>query len=82
MLLFAPTHAEILVNAADNKQRDANMDKMEIEINREEGYISVLNNGRSVPVEMHEKEKVRTLAETPRLSPRRAHARACVGAPA
>ncbi|KAI1333073.1 DNA topoisomerase [Xylariaceae sp. FL0255] len=48
---------EILVNAADNKQRDPGMTSMKIIINREEGFISVENNGKGIPVEMHEKEK-------------------------
>ncbi|KAI0457803.1 DNA topoisomerase [Xylaria acuta] len=49
---------EILVNAADNKQRDQSMTYMKVHINRAEGYISVENNGKGIPVEMHEKEKV------------------------
>jgi len=49
---------EILVNAADNKQRDPNMSYMKIQINRAEGIISVENNGKGLPVEIHEKEKV------------------------
>jgi DNA topoisomerase-2 len=49
---------EILVNAADNKQRDATMTYIKIHINREEGFISVENNGKGIPVEIHEKEKV------------------------
>ena len=49
---------EILVNAADNKQRDKNMDTVKVTINRESGEISVLNNGRGIPIEIHEKEKI------------------------
>ena len=49
---------EILVNAADNKQRDKNMDTIKVDINRETGEISVLNNGRGIPIQIHEKEKV------------------------
>lgn len=49
---------EILVNAADNKQRDKNMGYIKITINREEGEISVENDGKGIPVEMHEKEGV------------------------
>ncbi|TRX93093.1 hypothetical protein FHL15_005961 [Xylaria flabelliformis] len=49
---------EILVNAADNKQRDDSMTYMKVHINRAEGYISVENNGKGIPVEIHEKEKV------------------------
>jgi len=44
---------EILVNAADNKQRDPNMDRMEITIDGENNSISVLNNGMGIPVAMH-----------------------------
>ena len=49
---------EILVNAADNKQRDKNMDAIKITIDREKGQISVWNNGRGIPIEIHEKEKM------------------------
>ncbi|KAI1098044.1 type II DNA topoisomerase [Jackrogersella minutella] len=49
---------EILVNAADNKQRDTGMTYMKVTINREEGKITVENNGKGIPVEMHDKEKV------------------------
>jgi DNA topoisomerase-2 len=36
---------EILVNAADNKQRHENTDKIEISINASENKIQVKNNG-------------------------------------
>ncbi|KAB5554648.1 DNA topoisomerase [Coniochaeta sp. 2T2.1] len=50
---------EILVNAADNKQRDPEgMTYLKVKINRETGEIMVENNGKGIPVEMHEKEKV------------------------
>ncbi|GAB7366207.1 hypothetical protein MBLNU230_g7767t1 [Neophaeotheca triangularis] len=49
---------EILVNAADNKQRDKNMDEMRVWINREQGVIAVRNNGRGIPIEMHSKEGI------------------------
>ena len=49
---------EILVNAADNKQRDKNMNEMRVYIDREEGVISVQNNGRGIPIEMHQKEGI------------------------
>ncbi|XXG94377.1 DNA topoisomerase 2 [Hypoxylon texense] len=49
---------EILVNAADNKQRDKTMTYMKVTINRQEGQITVENNGKGIPVEMHDKEKV------------------------
>ncbi|KAK4695791.1 DNA topoisomerase II, partial [Lecanoromycetidae sp. Uapishka_2] len=49
---------EIVVNAADNKQRDKNMDAVKVSIDRENGEISVYNNGRGIPIEIHEKEKI------------------------
>jgi DNA topoisomerase-2 len=48
---------EILVNAADNKQRDPNMDSMEITISKEANEISVKNNGNGIPVAMHKEHK-------------------------
>jgi DNA topoisomerase-2 len=45
---------EILVNAADNKQRDKNMDAIKVTIDREKGEISVWNNGRGIPIEIHD----------------------------
>ncbi|KAI6456336.1 DNA topoisomerase 2 [Pyricularia oryzae] len=49
---------EILVNAADNSQRDKTMTYLKVTVDRESGQISVENNGKGIPVEMHEKEKV------------------------
>ncbi len=49
---------EILVNAADNKQRDPSMNKMEVTIDRDDGFISVLNNGKSIPIVMHKEHNV------------------------
>ena len=49
---------EILVNAADNKQRDENMDTLKVDFNRSENTISVFNNGHGIPIEMHEKENM------------------------
>ena len=45
---------EILVNAADNKQRDKNMDTIKVTVHRERGEISVWNNGRGIPIEIHD----------------------------
>ncbi|KAK4226804.1 putative DNA topoisomerase 2 [Podospora fimiseda] len=47
---------EILVNAADNSQRDSSMTFLKVSIDRESGEITVENNGKGIPVEMHEKE--------------------------
>eukprot|EP00977_Amphora_coffeiformis_P007253 scaffold1573_cov173-Amphora_coffeaeformis.AAC.10 len=44
---------EIVVNAADNKQRDPDMDKLEINIDATANWISVMNNGKGIPIEMH-----------------------------
>lgn len=49
---------EILVNAADNKQRDKNMNEMRVWVDAEKGVISVKNNGRGIPIEMHDKEGI------------------------
>ncbi|QRV90959.1 DNA topoisomerase 2 [Ceratobasidium sp. AG-Ba] len=49
---------EILVNAADNKINDANMDTIKVDIDIEEGTISVYNNGKGIPIEIHSKEKI------------------------
>ena len=45
---------EILVNAADNRQNDKNMDTIKVRVDREKGEISVWNNGRGIPIEMHQ----------------------------
>ena len=44
---------EILVNAADNKQNDKNMSEIRVTIDRESGEISVRNDGKGIPVEIH-----------------------------
>lgn len=49
---------EILVNAADNKVRDPAMDTLKIDIDAEKGEISIFNNGRGIPVEIHAKEGI------------------------
>ena len=49
---------EILVNAADNKQRDPKMDTIKIEIKPDENIVSIMNNGKGIPVVMHKEEKM------------------------
>lgn len=50
---------EILVNAADNLQRDPQgMDSIKVEIDQQNCSISVWNNGRGLPVVMHKEQKV------------------------
>jgi DNA topoisomerase-2 len=44
---------EILVNAADNKQRDASMKVIKVVVDRENGQISVENDGAGIPIEIH-----------------------------
>uniref|UniRef100_A0A0N4ZG69 DNA topoisomerase 2 n=1 Tax=Parastrongyloides trichosuri TaxID=131310 RepID=A0A0N4ZG69_PARTI len=49
---------EILVNAADNKQRDKKMNLIKVDINKETNTISVFNNGKGIPVVLHKEEKI------------------------
>ena len=49
---------EILVNAADNFQRDSTMTAIKIVIDPFANKISVWNNGRGIPIVIHPKEKV------------------------
>ena len=49
---------EILVNAADHKQRDNAMTELKVEIDAEKGRISVFNNGRGIPVAMHKEHNI------------------------
>ena len=49
---------EILVNAADNKQRDASMSALRVTINAAANEISIYNDGRGIPIEMHAKEGI------------------------
>ncbi|KAJ2620566.1 DNA topoisomerase 2, partial [Coemansia sp. RSA 1694] len=44
---------EILVNAADNKARDPTMKRIEVTIDRENGVISIQNDGKGIPIEIH-----------------------------
>ncbi|XP_014248287.1 DNA topoisomerase 2 [Cimex lectularius] len=49
---------EILVNAADNKQRDPSMNCIRINIDPEENLITIWNNGKGIPVVEHKDEKM------------------------
>ncbi|KAL5006038.1 hypothetical protein ScPMuIL_017196 [Solemya velum] len=49
---------EILVNAADNKQRDPHMNCIKIDIDPETHKIKIWNNGRGIPVVEHKTEKM------------------------
>lgn len=47
---------EIIVNAADNKQRDPPMRSIKVNINIDEGFVSVWNDGQGIPIEQqHDK---------------------------
>ena len=48
---------EILVNASDNKQRDSNMDRLDVTIDGPSNTISVKNNGKGIPVVLHKEHK-------------------------
>jgi DNA topoisomerase-2 len=49
---------EILVNAADNKQRDSSMSLIRVNIDKQSNTIKVYNNGKGIPVTEHKDEKV------------------------
>ncbi|CAI4050021.1 hypothetical protein SKDZ_14G2340 [Saccharomyces kudriavzevii ZP591] len=49
---------EILVNAADNKVRDPSMKRIDVNIFPEENTIEVKNDGKGIPVEIHNKENI------------------------
>jgi DNA topoisomerase-2 len=49
---------EIVVNAADNKQRDPNMDKIDVVVDPETNQVSVKNNGKGIPIVMHKEHNV------------------------
>lgn len=44
---------EILVNAADNKHNDKNMSEIRVTLDRETGEVSVKNDGKGIPIEIH-----------------------------
>lgn len=49
---------EIIVNAADNYQRDHSMDTIKVTIDEEKNFISVWNNGKAIPVQIHNEYKI------------------------
>lgn len=49
---------EILVNAADNKVRDPTMSEIRVSIDVDAQTISVKNDGRGIPIEVHSKEGI------------------------
>lgn len=56
---FLKIFDEVLVNASDASQNDKTCDTIKVEYNKEEGFISVWNNGDvGIPVEMHPEHKM------------------------
>ena len=49
---------EILVNAIDQCSVDETVDCIKVWVNNEEGEITVMNTGKGIPVEIHEKEGI------------------------
>jgi DNA topoisomerase II len=49
---------EVLVNAADNYQRDKRMNILQVTVNPQQGFVSVLNNGKGIPVEIHKEHHI------------------------
>lgn len=54
---------EILVNAADNKQNDKNMSEIRVSVDRESGEISIKNDGKGIPIEIHKVSHFRNLLQ-------------------
>lgn len=55
---FLKIFDELIVNASDHSQNDKTCDTIKVEYNKEEGFISVWNNGQNgIPVEEHETHK-------------------------
>ncbi|TVU15554.1 hypothetical protein EJB05_39079 [Eragrostis curvula] len=52
---------EVLIYAADNKQRDHAMDTIRVDVNVAKCRISVYNNGKCIPIEVHPEEGVYVL---------------------
>mmetsp|Transcript_77694 Transcript_77694/g.137624 ORF Transcript_77694/g.137624 Transcript_77694/m.137624 type:complete len:1519 (+) Transcript_77694:118-4674(+) len=48
---------EILVNAADNLMRDKSMNLIDVTIDKKACSISVMNNGRGVPIQIHKEHQ-------------------------
>ena len=49
---------EIIVNAADNYQRDSTMTCIDVTFDSKKDMITIRNDGKGIPVRMHETEKV------------------------
>ena len=49
---FLKVFDEVLMNSVDESKRNPRLDSIDVEVNREEGWISVTDNG-GIPVEIH-----------------------------
>lgn len=49
---------EILVNAVDNIQRDKSTNVIKVEIDQQKNRISVYNNGKGIPIQIHKDHNV------------------------
>ena len=49
---------EILVNAIDQSTQDKTLENIKVTINKEKGEICVTNDGKGIPILIHEKEKM------------------------
>ena len=49
---------EIIVNASDNRQRDKRTNTIKVDIDRQQGCVSVWNNGPGIPVQVHSEHKI------------------------
>ncbi len=49
---------EIIVNAADNTVRDSKCNTIKVNISKDTGVISVMNNGSSIPIELHKEYNI------------------------
>lgn len=49
---------EILVNAADNSVRVKNMTELKVNIDKDEGSITVQNDGDGIPIVIHDEHKI------------------------
>jgi DNA topoisomerase-2 len=49
---------EILVNASDNYQRDRRMTQIRVNIDKSSNKISIWNNGKGIPVEIHKEHSI------------------------
>ena len=49
---------EIIVNAADNKARDASMSYVKVKVEKDKGRLSVENDGKGIPIQVHKEHGV------------------------